>query len=116
MNDLEKKFLEHYLGVSGTLPDLWSAFYLAGLAGTASSVSITGGAIDGTTIGATTPSTVVATTIKTSGYTVATLPAGTVGMRAYVTDATTPTYNAALVGGGAVVVPVFHNGTAWVSA
>lgn len=49
-------------------------------------------------------------------YTVATLPAGKAGMRAYVTDATAPTYNAALVGGGAVIVPVFHNGTAWVSA
>lgn len=51
-----------------------------------------------------------------AGYTVATLPVGTVGQRAYVTDATTPTYNGALVGGGAVTVPVFFNGTAWVSA
>lgn len=58
----------------------------------------------------------VTTTIKTGGYTVATLPAGTVGMRAYVTDATAPTYNGALTGGGAVTVPVFYNGAAWVSA
>lgn len=56
------------------------------------------------------------TTIQTGGYTVATLPAGATGQRAYVTDATTPTYNAALTGGGAVVVPVFYNGAAWVSA
>lgn len=49
-------------------------------------------------------------------YTVAALPAGTIGARAYVTDATAPTYLGALVGGGAVVCPVFHNGTAWVSA
>lgn len=49
-------------------------------------------------------------------YTVATLPAGTVGMRAYVTDALAPTYNAVLVGGGAIKVPAFYNGTAWVSA
>lgn len=56
------------------------------------------------------------TTLKSGGYTVATLPAGSAGMRAYVTDATTPTWNAALVGGGAVVCPAFHNGTAWVSA
>ena len=55
-------------------------------------------------------------TIKTSGYTVGTLPAGTAGQRAYVTDATLPTYLGALVGGGAVYAPVFHNGTAWVSA
>jgi hypothetical protein len=50
------------------------------------------------------------------GYTVATLPAGAVGMRAYVTDATAPTYLGTLTGGGAVRCPVFHNGTAWVSA
>lgn len=56
------------------------------------------------------------TTLKSGGYTVATLPAGTAGMRAYVTDATTPTWLAALTGGGAVVAPVFHNGTAWLSA
>lgn len=55
-------------------------------------------------------------TVKTAGYTVATLPAGVVGMRAYVTDATAPTWNAALTGGGAVVCPVFYNGAAWVSA
>lgn len=48
-------------------------------------------------------------------YTVATLPAGTVGMVAYVTDATAPTYLGALTGGGAVKCPVFYNGTAWVS-
>lgn len=53
--------------------------------------------------------------VRLKGYTVATLPAGTQGDTAYVTDATTPTYNGALVGGGAVVVPVFYNGTAWVS-
>jgi len=32
-----------------------------------------------------------------------------------VSDATTPTYNGALTGGGAVYVPVFCNGSAWVS-
>lgn len=54
-------------------------------------------------------------TVKLQGYTVATLPAGTVGMTAYVTDATTPTYLGAAVGGGAVVAPVFYNGAAWVT-
>ena len=54
--------------------------------------------------------------IKTAGYTVATLPAGVVGDRAYVTDATAPTYLGALTGGGAVTCPVFFNGTTWVSA
>lgn len=57
----------------------------------------------------------VAGTIRTSGYTVATLPTGVIGMLAYVTDALGPTYLGTLTGGGAVKVPVFHNGTAWVS-
>jgi len=49
-------------------------------------------------------------------YTVATLPAaGTQGRRAWVTDATAPTFLGALIGGGAVVCPVFDNGTAWVA-
>ena len=56
------------------------------------------------------------TTLKSGGYTVATLPAGTTGERAYVTDATAPTYLGALTGGGAVVCPVFKNASAWVSA
>jgi hypothetical protein len=50
-----------------------------------------------------------------AGYTVATLPTGAVGQRAYVTDATSPTYLGTLTGGGAVTCPVFHNGTEWVS-
>lgn len=54
-------------------------------------------------------------TVSTGGYTVATLPAGTVGQRAYVTDATAPTFLGALTGGGAVVCPVFYNGSAWVA-
>lgn len=49
-------------------------------------------------------------------YTVATLPAaGTQGRRAWVTDATAPTFLGALTGGGAVVCPVFDDGTAWVA-
>jgi hypothetical protein len=51
-----------------------------------------------------------------TAYTVATLPAaGTAGRRAYVTDATLPTFLGALTGGGAVVTPVFDDGTAWVA-
>lgn len=66
--------------------------------------------------GTVTAPTIVSTTIiRLKNYTVATLPAGTQGDTAFVTDATTPTYLGALVGGGAVVTPVFYNGTAWVS-
>jgi hypothetical protein len=48
------------------------------------------------------------------GYTVAALPTGVVGQRAYVTDAASPTFGSAVSGGGAVVIPVFRNGTAWI--
>ncbi len=55
--------------------------------------------------------------VRLTGYTVATLPASpTAGDRAYVTDALTPTYAAIVAGGGAVVVPVFYNGTNWICA
>ena len=60
--------------------------------------------------------TFLAPVIRTAAYTVATLPTGTQGDRAYVTDATTPTYLGTLTGGGAVKCPVFYNGSAWVSA
>jgi hypothetical protein len=55
-------------------------------------------------------------TINTGGYVVSGLPAGTIGMRAYVTDQLTAcaVTGAALTGGGAVVCPTFYNGSAWV--
>ena len=52
---------------------------------------------------------------RLKSYTVATLPVGTAGDTAYVTDATSPTYLGALTGGGSVKCPVFYNGTTWVS-
>ena len=52
---------------------------------------------------------------RLTAYTVATLPTGSAGDQAYVTDATTPSYLGALTGGAAVVCPVFHNGTIWIS-
>lgn len=55
------------------------------------------------------------TTFSSGGYTVATLPAGTIGMHAYVTDAVAPTFLGLLVGGGTVTTPVFYNGSSWVS-
>jgi hypothetical protein len=53
--------------------------------------------------------------IQTKGYTVGTLPAGTVGQIAHATDLLTPAFLTAAVGGGAVVGPVFYNGAAWVA-
>ena len=55
-------------------------------------------------------------TTNTAGYTVATLPTGVTGMRAYVTNALAPSYGATVVGGGAVTIPVFYNGTNWICA
>lgn len=54
--------------------------------------------------------------IQTKGFTVATLPSGTQGDSAFVTDANSPTYGASVAGGGSVVIPVFYNGTNWICA
>ena len=54
--------------------------------------------------------------VQTGRYTVATLPTGqAAGSRAYVTDATAPTFLGALTGGGTVGCPVIYNGTTWVA-
>ena len=45
--------------------------------------------------------------------TVAKLPTGGQGMRAFVTDATATTFASAVAGGGANKVPVFFDGTSW---
>jgi len=52
--------------------------------------------------------------IGTTGYTVATLPIGVTGMRAYVTDATATTFNSTVAGTGSNIVPVFYNGSNWI--
>ncbi len=56
-----------------------------------------------------------ASIVKTAGYTVSTLPAGVIGSRGYVTDATACTFMGTLTGGGTVVCPVFFNGTSWLA-
>lgn len=53
--------------------------------------------------------------VQLKNYTVATLPTGTTGMTAYVTDALAPSYLVAVVGGGSIVTPVFYNGTNWIA-
>jgi hypothetical protein len=55
----------------------------------------------------------VSGTIKNTVYTVGTLPSATAGTRAFVSDALSPTFLGAVTAGGAVMTPVFHNGTAW---
>lgn len=52
--------------------------------------------------------------IRLKAFTVATLPAGTTGDIAYVTDALTPTFLVPISGSGPTPAPVFFNGTNWV--
>ncbi len=53
--------------------------------------------------------------LNLSGYTVATLPAGSQGDVAYVTDALSPAYLSPVIGGGSTVTRVFYDGAAWVA-
>lgn len=51
-----------------------------------------------------------------TNYTVSTLPSASTsgkGARSFVTDALTPTFGTTVVGGGAVAVPVYSDGTNW---
>lgn len=59
-------------------------------------------------------SAIASVPVRLPGSTVANLPGGTVGDTAFVTDALGPAFGAAVVGGGAVRVPVFRNATVWV--
>lgn len=55
-------------------------------------------------------------TVRTGQYLVANLPAAATagaGARAFVTNALGPTFGSAVVGGGAVAVPVYSTGSAW---
>jgi hypothetical protein len=55
--------------------------------------------------------------LQTYDTTVAALPAaaaGNKGQRRHVTDASATTFASTVVGGGANIVPVFSNGTAWI--
>ncbi len=51
--------------------------------------------------------------LSQASYTVATLPAGSLGKRTFVTDATVTTFATIVAGTGANTVPVYHDGTNW---
>ena len=55
----------------------------------------------------------VAKTMTTGAYTVATLPSGATGMRAFVSDALNPVFGAAVTGGGSVGAPVYYANGSW---
>lgn len=79
----------------------------SGAAATAQNTQVTALAIN---------SGIGAGTIQHTVFVVSSLPScPTVGAgsEAFVTDATAPTYNTALTGGGAVGIPVFCDGTIW---
>jgi hypothetical protein len=122
VSGLEATTAEMQAGTETTIKGMSPLLVKQAIDASGANVAITGGSIDGTPIGSTTPAAVAATTlsatatIATGGYTVATLPAGVQGQRAYVTDATAPTFLGALTGGGTVKCPVFRNATTWVSA
>jgi hypothetical protein len=53
---------------------------------------------------------------KSTNYTVATLPSAAtsgIGARAFVTDASAPTFGSTVAGSGAVATPVYSDGTNW---
>jgi len=79
----------------------------AGASGSTTTITI-GSAVSGAT-----STTTNNGLFKLQSYTVATLPTGTVGSKSFVTDALAPTFGAAVVGGGAVGIPVYHDGTSW---
>jgi len=51
--------------------------------------------------------------INLKGYTVSGLPSGIIGRLAYVTDASSPTWGATVIGGGSTVALVMYDGAAW---
>jgi len=76
-----------------------------GLAGSTTNIAI------GSTTG--TSTTTINGLLKQNTYLVANLPTGSAGARSFVTNALAPTFGAAVAGGGAVGVPVYHDGTSW---
>lgn len=54
---------------------------------------------------------------KLRGYTFATLPTGSIGDKAYITDgAAVPIYRANAAGGGSTVTEVFYDGSNWINS
>lgn len=105
--------LKSQVGINGSGAAIITGLATSGLALSGSAVGLS--ANNGTTLHLLVSATeiVSALPVRTPGSTVALLPAGTAGMRAHVTDALAPAFGAAVVGGGAVTVPVYYTGAAW---
>jgi len=100
---------------SAAQPAITSVGTLVALSVTATIVGSVSGSAATVTAAAQPAITSVGTLVKIvlSVYTVATLPAGSVGSRSMVNDGLTPVFGSAVVGGGTVTVPVYYTGTAW---
>jgi hypothetical protein len=110
-----------YIGAfaTDTTPDAYLAFATATTIGSVTErmrIDNVGNLLVGLTSATGVAKLQVSGPIQTTGYTVATLPAGTVGMRTYVTDALAPSFGVTVSGGGAVTIPVFYDGANWIVA
>jgi len=72
-------------------------------------------ATDFTAIEVVTGKSIFGGVVRLKGYTVATLPVGTVGDTAYVTDALAPVFLGIIAGGGLITTNVFFNGVNWLA-
>jgi len=97
---------------------LANGFYLSSTStGQSPTLGVVGDSNLSMTIGASGTGVVsIVSPLQLKSYTVATLPTcNTNNANSFlaVSDATSPTYNAAITGGGSVVIPVFCNGSTW---
>ena len=111
--NIGRSTLTHTFNIdNGTLAAFTTRTINIGVAGAASGLT-------NTTIGTTGVQgsvrsvTLINGTIRQQTFTVATLPTGVAGARSFVTNALAPAFGAAVAGGGAVGVPVYHDGTSW---
>ena len=89
-----------------------AAFTAPAMAQPCTSCAVTGGDI-GKWVPQMSSGTVITTPVLTANL--PTCSAALKGASSAVTDATSPTFNATLTGGGAVFTPVICNGTNWVT-
>jgi hypothetical protein len=103
-----------FLNDAYTASNTWLSAARSGYAITSVTITAPAIALNGTTT--ITGTLNVSGVLNLQAYTVATLPTCDSAANttyAAVTDATAPTYNATVTGGGAVSIPVYCNGTHW---
>jgi hypothetical protein len=122
LSDIVTRPLFEWRNVTGSLATMAPSGALSLLATTSSTTTTTGALVVSGGVGIAgninAGGSIAATgTVRTGGYTFATLPTPTQGMRTFITDgAALPIYMANAAGGSNVVTPVFYNGTNWINA